>query len=137
MIHAAPKSIERSYGDGAYDTKECYIANDLKQIEPIIPPQKNAKYREQAPPYFMPRNAILSEIQGLGADDFARALWKKLSGYHRRSLGETAMSRLKRIFGGDLKSRKSQNQRAEVRAKCQALNIMTHLGMPKGQCTAV
>ena len=34
-----------------------------------------------------------------------RKQWKKESGYHRRSLSETAMFRLKTIFGGKLKRR--------------------------------
>ena len=78
------------------------------------------------------RNISLLEISGLGGDD-ARKLWKKLKGYHRRSLGETAMFRFKRLFGNDLKSRILETQRAESRAKCEALDIMTRLGMPDSE----
>lgn len=75
----------------------------------------------------------LLEISGLGGDDDARRLWKKLTGYHRRSLAETAMFRFKRLLGNDLKSKLLTNQRAEAIAKCEALNIMTKLGMPKSK----
>jgi hypothetical protein len=79
------------------------------------------KYREKA----------LLEIEGLGCDEDARKLWKKLKGYHRRSLAETGMYRFKIIFGRDLKSRTIQGQQSEVYIKSKALNIMTRLGMPE------
>src|SRR5271154_2209663 len=37
------------------------------------------------------RNNSILEIVGLGGDNTARRLWKKLKGYHRRSLAETGM----------------------------------------------
>jgi hypothetical protein len=37
-----------------------------------------------------------AHLQGLGGDDRARKLWKKLRGYHQRSLVETSYSRFKR-----------------------------------------
>jgi hypothetical protein len=70
------------------------------------------------------------EIAGLGGDDYARKLWKKLRGYHRRSLAETGMYRFKTLFGGQLKSRTFERQQAEALVKSEALNIMTALGMP-------
>ena len=73
------------------------------------------------------------EILGLGGDNDARRLWKKLKGYHLRSLAETAMFRFKQTFGNGLKNRKLGTQRAESRAKCEALNIMTRLGMPESE----
>jgi hypothetical protein len=50
--------------------------------------------------------------------------------YHQRSLSETAMFRLKTIFGPRLASRKDGNQATEALIKAQILNRMTHLGMP-------
>jgi hypothetical protein len=78
------------------------------------------------------RNDAVAEILGLGGDDEARSLWKRLKGYHRRSLVETAMFRFKALFGGSLKARKRPNQRAEVLAACLAVNKMNGLGMPQG-----
>ena len=76
-------------------------------------------------------------IRGLGDDDEARRIWKKLIGYHRRSLVETAMYRFKTLMGNSLTSRKMVNQRAEVFAKCQAINRMNALGMPKSRRTEI
>ena len=98
---------------------------------PIIPPNRNAVFRKEATLSIKERNNSVLEILGLGGDDTARKLWKKLKGYHRRSLVETAMFRFKRLFGSDLRNRRLDTQRAEVRARCQALNLMTRLGMPK------
>jgi hypothetical protein len=56
--------------------------------------------------------------------------WKKETGYHRRSLAETAMMRLKTIFSGRLKVREWRRQGTELRVRCAALNRMTALGMP-------
>lgn len=136
FLEKLPKSVERTYGDGAYDTERCYEANVQHGSIPIIPPSRNAVFREEASPSWEIRNNNLLEILGLGGDEEARKLWKKQRGYHRRSLGETAMFRFKQIFGGGLKSRTQATQKAEVRAKCEAINIMTRLGMPKSELIA-
>jgi len=134
MSPLIPSSVKRAYGDGAYDTFECHKALFHAEIEPVIPPHKNAVSREETSANWgRRRNEIISEIAGLGGDEEARRLWKKLSGYHRRSLVETAMFRLKTLFGGSLKARKAPNQRAEVLAACLAMNKMSGLGMPRGQ----
>ncbi|MGD1703196.1 hypothetical protein [Dapis sp. BLCC M229] len=49
-------------------------------------------------------------------------LWKGESGYHRRSLSETTMFRLKVIFGGKLRRRKFDNQAVELFIQCAVLN---------------
>lgn len=69
---------------------------------------------------------------GLGNDEEAVALWKKLAGYHDRSLVETAFSRLKGIFGPRLFSRSIGNQEVELKLKAHLLNEMTRQGMPRG-----
>ena len=71
------------------------------------------------------RDENLRRIRKIG-----RAAWKEESGYHRRSLGETAMFRMKTIFGGGVASRRPEQQAKEVGIRCRALNIMTHQGMP-------
>ena len=136
LLKAIPKTTERTYGDGAYDTKKCYQASDQHGLQLITPPQKNAVYRKNAPSYLKSRNDAILEILGLGGDGEARKLWKKLKGYHLRSLSETAMFRFKALFGSHLKARGIQAQKAEVRAKCEALNIITGLGMPESEWIA-
>ncbi len=53
--------------------------------------------------------------------------WKQNSGYHRRSIAETAMFRIKTLFGNQLKARRFESQAVEafvVRYR------MTCLGLP-------
>jgi len=70
------------------------------------------------------RNETLRAIRRLG-----RRLWKMWSGYHRRSLAKTAMSRLKRL-GERLAARDPARQAAEVQIRCAILNTFNALGMP-------
>lgn len=70
------------------------------------------------------RNESLCAIRHLG-----RRLWKRWSGYHRRSLAETAMSRLKRL-GERLSARDPARQVAEAQIRCAILNTFNALGMP-------
>ena len=58
-----------------------------------------------------------------------RRLWKRWSGYHQRSLAETAMSRLKRL-GERLSARDPARQVAKVQIRCAILNTFNALGMP-------
>lgn len=70
------------------------------------------------------RNESLRAIKHLG-----RRLWKRWSGYYRRSLAETAMSRLKRL-GKRLSARDPTRQVAEVQIRCAIFNTFNALGMP-------
>ncbi|MFL6212969.1 MAG: IS5 family transposase, partial [Blastocatellia bacterium] len=56
--------------------------------------------------------------------------WKQEVGYHRRSLAETQMFRVKTIFGDRVRARQFAGQATQVLVRCAALNTMTHLGMP-------
>ena len=56
--------------------------------------------------------------------------WKVATGYHKRSIAENIMYRLKQLFGASLASRKLVTQQSEVHARLAAMNIMTYLGMP-------
>lgn len=47
-----------------------------------------------------------------------------------RSLAETAMFRMKTIFGDELSARLLETQTTQALIRCLALNKMTHLGMP-------
>ena len=133
FLKRTPRTVKRTYGDGAYDRAMCYRANFDHGSSPIIPPQKKARYRVNPPEYLQERNKAVSEICGLGGDVDARKLWKKLKGYHLRSLAETGMYRFKILFGGNLKSRTFQGQQSEGYVKSKALNIMTNLGMPQSE----
>ncbi len=77
------------------------------------------------------RDENLRRIRQIG-----RKGWKEESGYHRRSLVETAMFRVKTIFGGSVASRRPAQQATEVGIRCRALNVMTHQGMPRSEPVA-
>ena len=115
-------------GDGAYDKWKVYRTLDRRGIAPIIPPRSNAKIKRNGnsklPP--LPRDEAIRGIHKLG-----RAEWKRQVGYHRRSLSETAMFRMKTIFGPMLKNRNEESQKTEARLRCKILNHFTRLGLPK------
>ncbi|HGS5554722.1 TPA: IS5/IS1182 family transposase, partial [Vibrio parahaemolyticus] len=54
--------------------------------------------------------------------------------YHKRSLSETAMYRVKQLLGGRLSLRNYNAQVGETYAMIKALNKLTGLGMPETQC---
>jgi hypothetical protein len=57
--------------------------------------------------------------------------WQKRSGYTRRALVETSISRFKRVIGDALRSRTDRRRATEVAIAVQALNRMLELGRPK------
>jgi hypothetical protein len=133
MVPHLPKSVKNAYGDGAYDKQTYFKPCHSKGISCIVPPRRGGRLSNlKKKPWMENRNDALRAIKGLGGDDGARKLWKKLSGYHRRSLSETAVYRFKKIFGGEFRSRKMEYQRAELFYKSLAMNKMTRIGMPKG-----
>jgi hypothetical protein len=90
----------------------------------IVPPQVRARVRSGAE--FGDRNEAVRRAREVGRDE-----WKREAGYHRRSLAETAMMRLKTIFSDKLKARGWSRQETELRLKCAAMNQMTSVGMPQ------
>ncbi|MGF1743272.1 IS5/IS1182 family transposase, partial [Vibrio profundum] len=56
--------------------------------------------------------------------------WKIDSGYHDRSLSETAMSRYKGLTSGQLSLRHYNAQVGEALANVKAMNKVIGLGMP-------
>lgn len=119
--------VAKLYGDGAYDKWKLYDVLEQEKILPVIPPRRRASIKRHGncagPP--LPRDEALRGIRRLG-----RKGWKRASGYHRRSLVETSMSRLKRAFGDRLKNKGFENQQTEARLRCKLLNRFTRLGMP-------
>lgn len=117
------------YGDGAYDTKSVYWALLHRDVTGFhIPPRRDAKVtihgNKKRKPW--PRDENLRAIRRT-----SRKRWKEESGYHIRSLGETAMFRFKAVFGGHLSARTDASQRNEVLTKCNLLNAFHSLGMPQ------
>lgn len=128
LLDETPGDIQRVGGDGAYDKRKFYEASATRGVdEIIIPPQHNAKIwqhgNSKKDP--LPRDENLRRIRQVG-----RKKWKDESGYHRRSLAETAVFRFKIVFGNTLRTRTMECQITEARVKAAALNRMTQLGMP-------
>ena len=61
---------------------------------------------------------------------YGREIWKEMSGYHKRSLAETAMHRLKRAFTGEFKSKKDEHRVKEIAIRIGLLDHWTNPGMP-------
>ena len=111
-------------GDGAYDTRSAYEASASREAALVVQPRRNGKPWEARTTGATERNESLRAVKHLG-----RRLWKRWSGYHRRSLAETAMSRLK-CLGERLSARDPARQVAEVQIRCAILNTFNALGMP-------
>jgi hypothetical protein len=124
LLRVVEGEVAEVLGDGAYDFQDCYKAIRAKGARAAIPPRVRARVRGGAE--FADRNAAVLRGREVGRDE-----WKKEAGYHRRSLAETAMMRLKTIFSDRLKSREWRRQESELRLRCAALNRMTSLGTPR------
>jgi hypothetical protein len=113
--------------DGAYDTRKCYDAIAARDAHAVIPPRKNAKMWKPDTPEARARNEAVRSSKYLG-----RALWRRWSGYHRRSRVETKMHCVK-LLGQRLSARDFNRQVAEIQIRAAILNGSTALGIP---CTA-
>lgn len=131
LMKKVPTGVKRIFGDGAYDGIEFREGIEVAGGEPVIPPPRDAVvHAGMVDGAIQKRNDAVKEIYGLGGDDEARRLWKILKGYHRRSLAETTMYRIKQLTGGSLRSREWGRQQVESDIKCLVINKMRSLGMP-------
>jgi hypothetical protein len=123
LLKQITEEIDQLTGDGGYDYATCYEAIAERQARAVIPPRRTARLNP-GDERFRARDKNIRRIRKAG-----RKKWKKLAKYHRRSLVETQMMRMKTIFGSGLSSRRFHNQATEMSIRCTALNRMTHLGM--------
>jgi IS5 family transposase len=127
LLAQVDEEIAQLSGDGGYDRRTCYEALRARHARATIPPQRNARIWQHGNTRAerLARDENLRRIRQIG-----RAAWKRESGYHRRSLAETAMFRLKTIFSDRVTARGFAGQAAQVLVRCAALNRMTQLGRP-------
>jgi hypothetical protein len=92
----------------------------------IIPPRKNAKPWKPDTPGAIARNEALR-----ASKRFGRTIWRRWSGYHRRSRVETKMHYVK-LLGQRLAARDFDRQVAEFPVRVAVLNGFTALGIPIG-----
>jgi len=127
LLAQIDEPIKQVSGDKAYDKRHCYEAIRARAARAAIPPQKgahiwqhgNSKQQRHI------RDENLRRIRAVG-----RKQWKQEVGYHRRSLAETTMYRVKLLFGERVSARGFAGQAAQALVRCAALNRMTQLGMP-------
>jgi hypothetical protein len=114
-------------GAGGYDDRQCYDAIRERKARAVIPPQKGARIwrhgNSRGERHDRDENLRYCRRHG-------RAAWKRDYEYHRRSLAEVAVFRLKMIFGERASARSFAGQASQLLVRCAALNRMTHLGMP-------
>lgn len=128
LLGKVQEAIASVRADGGYDWRSCYDTIARYRAKAVIPPRRGAKIWQHGNYKVAPldRDVALRQIRKKG-----RAMWKRESGYHRRSLAETCVSRLKGLFGSSLRARLRPAQEVETALRCAAMNKMTRLGMPK------
>jgi len=120
----AAEAVAAVSGDGAYDTKACHAAIASRGAAAVIPTRKNGQPWKGNDAGVEARNEILRSTRHLG-----RTIWKKWSGYHRRSLVETKMGCFK-LLGDRVMARDFDRQVTELQVRAAILNQFTRLGTP-------
>ena len=128
LLAQIESKLSQVTGDGGYDDRQCYEAISERGARAVIPPQKGARIWQHGNSK-RERHARDENVRGIRRH--GRAKWKRESRYHRRSLAETTMFRLKIIFGERVAARSFDGQAAQMLVRCAVLNRMTHLGMPQ------
>lgn len=123
----ADQPIGKVSADGAYDPRGCHAAIAARSACAVIPARKNARPWLETTPGAQARNEILRATRCLG-----RTIWRRWSGYHRRSLVETRMRCLK-LLGEPVMARDFDRQVAELQIRAAILNRFTALGTPQTQ----
>lgn len=121
LLQRMPTSVKSVYADGAYDGETFRLLSAKRGAIAVVPPPQHAIIR--AADHLSDRNDTLRIIKGLGGDLLAKRLWGKLTGYCHRVKVESAFSRLKRVFGERLFSRRFDALIVEVWMKALLGNI--------------
>ena len=113
--------------DKGYDSFASHRAILAIEATPVIPPRTGAAITPPSTEKDAPktRGDAVRRIAEIGAK-----AWKVETGYHRRSLAETAMARYKSIIGPTLRSRNRDTQITEAAIAVRCINTLTALGMP-------
>ena len=122
--------IDAVAADGAFDTRACHAAIAARGAQAVIPPRKNGKPWKEDTPGAHVRNEALRASRRFG-----RAIWRRWSGYHRRSRVETKM-RCFKALGERIVARDFERQVAELHIRVAVLNRFTALGTPVTQRVA-
>ena len=118
------QDIDSVTADGAYDTRKCHDAIAARNAHAVIPPRKNAKPWKPSSAGAIARNEAVNASRYLG-----RAIWRRWTGYHRRSRVESKMHCIK-LLGQSLMARDFDRQVAEIQVRVAVLNRYSALGIP-------
>ena len=128
LLSQVEGEVAQVTGDGGYDDRRCYDAIRERGARAVIPPQQGARIwrhgNTKAERHDRDENLRYCRAHG-------RAKWKREFDYHRRSLAEVAVFRLKMVFGERASARSFAGQARQLLVRCAALNRMTHEGMPE------
>lgn len=117
--------IKELLGDGAYNTSALYkLLEEDNDIRLIAPPAKNSKPNPK-----LDRGKRNQDI--LRCIEVGQEKWKEENNYHRRSMIENTMHRIKTGLSDKLKSKTTKNQTAEIKVRVYLLNYWTNKWMPK------
>ena len=101
LLNPLRRKLGRVYADGAYDSKANHQLIVYQGAAAYIPPC----------------------TEGL-------AHWKDISGYHQRSLAETAMYRFKQLMTGKISLRNYNGQVEEIMTYVCTMNKLNALALP-------
>ncbi len=119
LLNPLRRKLGHVYADGAYDSKASHQLISRKGATACIPPRKSAGLWKKG----HPRNEAVLVMRKKGL-----AHWKKISGYHRRSLAETAMYRLKQLLAGKISLRNYKRPSGRSHGVCQRHKPAEYLG---------
>jgi hypothetical protein len=128
LLDQIPGPLASFIDDGAYDQASIYsiVIQRYPDAGVIVPPRSTAVLGEDVETTPTQRDRHLQSIAEHG-----RIGWQKKSGYTRRALVETAISRFKRVTGTGLRSRTGPRRATEIAIAAHTLNRMLELGRPK------
>jgi transposase len=118
--------ISQVSADKAYDSSEIHAIIVKRGANVTIPPRDKARLNSEGGKNHESRDKIIERIK-----ETDKATWKRESGYHRRSLAETTMFRLKKTFGGAMRAKLIDQQKTEVKIKINILNHFIAAGKPE------
>ena len=116
-------SVERAYGDGAYDSRANFNFLSENHIDPAIKVRKNAVPKAKGS--FARKQAVMAQ-----QSDFEE--WKKEKGYGDRWAVEGAFSSIKRIFGEYVSAKKFVNMAKEMETKISLYNLFIQMASQGG-----
>jgi len=110
------ETVHRTVSRPPLTTRRCHDAIADRGAHAVIPPRRNAKPWKPSAAGAIARNEALRASRYLG-----RGIWRKWSGYHRRSRAETKMHCVK-LLGQSLMARDFYARVAELQIRAAALN---------------